>query len=143
MTPANRDLYCADQMARASESLETAQENLGIQRPKVAVSQAYYAMFHAATALLAARDIHRRRHGGVKAALAQYFCKTGDIEPRFSSMLDKAFDMRIDCDYKVRHKQGRSGGEMLVEWAREFLAATEERLKVEFEEIEGGSDAPK
>ncbi len=143
MTPENRHLYSADLMARAAESLETAQENLAIQRPKVAVSQAYYAMFYTASALLAARDIHRRRHGGVKAAFGQYFCKTGDIEPRFSSMLDKAFDMRIDCDYKVRYKQGRSGAEMVVEWAREFLAVAEERLKVEFEETEGGSGASK
>ncbi len=143
MTPANRHLYCADQMARAVESLDDAQKSLTMDMFKAAISQSYYAMFHAASALLAARDIHRRRHGGVKAALGQYFCKTGDIEPRFSSVLDKAFDMRIDCDYKVRYKQGRSGAEMVVEWAREFLAVAEERLKVEFEETEGGSGASK
>lgn len=134
MTPENRRLYCADLMARAAESLETAQETLAIQRPKVAVSQAYYAMFHAASALLAARDIHRHRHGGVKAAFTEQFCKTGDIEPKFGHMLRKAFDMRIDCDYKVRHKQGRSGAEMAVEWARTFLAAVEKRIKAELEE---------
>ena len=140
MTPENRHTYCADVMARASESLDDAQKSLAMDMFKAAVSQSYYAMFHAASALLAARDIQRHTHGGVKAALGQHFCKTGDIEPRFNSMVGKAFDMRIDCDYKVRHKQARSGAEMAVEWAREFLAAAEERLKVELAELKG--DAP-
>ncbi len=143
MTPENRHLYCPDQMALATERLTSAQNNLAMGDFKVAISQSYYAMFHAVTALLAARDIHRRRHGGVKAAFIQYFCKTGDIEPRFGTMLDKAFDMRLACDYKVRHKQGRSGAEMVMEWARELLAVAEQRLKVEFEETEGGPGASK
>ena len=80
MTPENRHLYCPDQMALAAERLTSAHNNLAMGDFKVAISQSYYAMFHAASALLAARDIHRRRHGGVKAAFIQQFCKTGDIE---------------------------------------------------------------
>ncbi len=131
MTPRNRHLYCAEVMARAAESLESAQKSLDIDMLKVAVSQGYYAMFYAASALLAARDIHRRRHKGVISAFGEHFCKTGDIDSRFGSMLDKAFDMRLDCDYKVGHRQGRVAAEAALERGREFVRTAEDGLKKE------------
>ncbi len=135
MTPRNRHLYCAELMALATESLDAAQKNLDMDLLKVAVSQGYYAMFYAASALLAARDIHRHRHGGVMSAFDEQFCKTADMEPRFGSMLRKAHGMRIDCDYKIVYRQGGSAAGAAVERAREFLQAADERLKVELEKL--------
>ena len=131
MTPENQRLHCAELMDLASESLGTAQDNLAIPRLRVVVTQSYYAMFYAASALLAARDIHRRRHRGVISAFREHFCKTGVIDTRFGLMLDKAFDMRVDCDYKVGHRQGRAAAEAALERAREFVQTAEERLKTE------------
>ncbi len=136
MTPRNRRDYAAELISRAAESMRAAKKNLAMDEFKVAVSQSYYAMFHATSALLAVRDIHRSKHAGVIAAFGQRFSRTGDMEPRFHGMLQKAYEMRQVCDYKAAYRQSREGAEAAVRRALEFLAAAEERLKVELEGLE-------
>ncbi|MBU2596179.1 MAG: hypothetical protein KJ757_01245, partial [Planctomycetes bacterium] len=47
------------------------------------VGRSYYAMFHAASALLSGKDIKRHSHQGLISAFGQFFVKPGNIEPKF------------------------------------------------------------
>lgn len=51
---------------RAHEDLRAAESNLQQGFHGVAVARAYYAMFYAASALLAHLGIHRNRHSGAR-----------------------------------------------------------------------------
>lgn len=46
---------------RAREAVRQAQDNIGLNHYDVAISRAYYAMFYAATALLASKGISRSK----------------------------------------------------------------------------------
>ncbi len=135
MTPRNRRDYARELLERAAESMRSAEKTLAIEEFKVAASQSYYAMFHPASALLAARDIHRHRHGGVIAAFGEQFAREGEDWQRLHAVFKKAFGVRTDCDYKRAYRQSREGAEAAVERAREFLQAADERLKVELEKL--------
>lgn len=86
---------------RARMALQQSSDNLDLGYYDVATSRAYYAMFYAATALLASQGISRSKHSGVHSAFGQHFVKPGLIEPSYSRMLSNAFNVRLDSDYDV------------------------------------------
>ena len=117
----NEDVYL--HFERADDCLAQAESLLADSWPGAAISRAYYAMFHAATAALLHRGVSRRSHQGVIGAFGQTFAKTGLIEPRFHRYLADAFDLRQESDYQpVVHLSDAQARE-IVERAREFVAA--------------------
>jgi uncharacterized protein (UPF0332 family) len=62
-------------------------------------SRAYYACFHAATAVFAARGATFRRHSGLLAALDRDLIKTGRVPPECGSLLRSLFQSRLRSDY--------------------------------------------
>lgn len=66
---------------RARRDLKAAESNLKLGYYYIAVSRSYYAMFYAASALLASKGVVRSKHSGVMSAFGEYFVKTGIIEP--------------------------------------------------------------
>lgn len=87
-----------------------------------AVSRSYYAMFHAASATLLHRDIKRRSHQGVIAAFGQTFAKPGMIDARFHKYLAKAFDLRLESDYRPTARVTEVRAREMLGWAQEFVA---------------------
>ena len=57
---------------RAVECVEDSQILLDNDRPAAAVARAYYAMFHAATAILESKGIRRSSHHGMVSAFGEY-----------------------------------------------------------------------
>ena len=55
-----------------------------------AISEAYYAMFHAAKALLALRGIYPKTHAGVVSQFGLQFVTEGLIEELYAKSLVKA-----------------------------------------------------
>jgi uncharacterized protein (UPF0332 family) len=84
---------------RAAECVEDSRILLDNERPAAAVARAYYAMFHAATAALAAKDIKRSSHRGILSAFGQYLVKPGLIEQKFHLYLRETFELRQQTDY--------------------------------------------
>jgi uncharacterized protein (UPF0332 family) len=84
---------------RAAECGEDAQVLLDNNRPVASVARAYYAMFHAATAVLADRGIRRSSHHGILSAFGEYLVKPGLIDRRFHLFLREAFELRQQTDY--------------------------------------------
>jgi uncharacterized protein (UPF0332 family) len=69
----------------------------GLQRS--AVNRAYYAMFYAVLALLAARRTETSRHSGVIAQFDQMYVKPELLRKEFSRWLHEAFLHRQAADY--------------------------------------------
>ena len=94
-----------------------------------AVSRAYYAMFSAAKALLAAKGIHPRTHGGVLQALGEHFVKPGLLDPKHASHLGFAMQMRQRADYGDLAVTA-ADAEAVLERATDFMRGVEAALKL-------------
>ena len=112
-------------MERAEEKLGAA--NLLFENDMFAdaISEAYYAMFHAAKSLLALRDIYPRTHAGVVSQFGLQFVNEGLIEELYAKSLAKAQTRREKADYDIYYEPSKEEAESIVEDAEMFL----ERIK--------------
>lgn len=93
-----------------------------------AVSRAYYAVFHAACALLAAIGRTVRTHDGLRAAFAQHFVKPGKLDPKYSRLLARIAADRNDADYGAIATFQPADSEQTLRQAEEFVDAVEAYL---------------
>lgn len=87
-------------LERADDCLKDAEILVNAQRPAAAVGRGYYAMFHAASAVLLQEDIKRSSHQGIISAFGQFLVKSGRIEQKFHRHFREAFDLRQQSDYE-------------------------------------------
>ena len=107
----------------ANECITQAELLCAASHPGAAIGRSYYAMFHAATAVLLHRGVERHSHQGIIAAFAQIFVKTGLVEARFHRYLRKAFDLRQESDYQPAVRMADEQAREVLGWAKEFVAA--------------------
>lgn len=65
------------------------------------VNRAYYAMFHAVSALLLLDGKRYKKHKGVITAFGRDYAKIGLVPKEYSELLSKAHDARNKADYDV------------------------------------------
>ncbi|MFH1071157.1 MAG: HEPN domain-containing protein [Candidatus Glassbacteria bacterium] len=105
----------AERALRASETLLNSGD------PEFAAGRAYYAMLHAAQALLRERDLKYRKHAGVHGAFGENFVRTGLLDSRYHRWLLDAYDERLRGDYDINVSFEASSVSMRIEQAREFI----------------------
>jgi uncharacterized protein (UPF0332 family) len=93
-----------------------------------AVGRAYYAMLHAAQALLREQGLAYRKHSGVHAAFGENFAKTGILDPKYHRWMLAAFDARLKGDYDFEATIDEATVRTIFEQAREFVAAVGSQL---------------
>jgi uncharacterized protein (UPF0332 family) len=94
-----------------------------------AVSRAYYAAFHMATAALYAVNVVRGKHRGVEGALAQFLVKPGFVESEYHEIFRRLMRGRIVSDYGgERDAEGRIEPEILSEAVMEQMLQDAERF---------------
>ena len=113
------DSRAAEQELKLAEyDLLKSRGTLSAGDDKWAAVQAYYAMFHAARALLFSTGLKERSHSAVQAALDE-MSKNGIIESISKANFAAAREAREDSDY--RGKFSRTTAENTVENAEDFL----------------------
>ncbi len=115
------------EMAESLIDLEEAQDRFEHGRYKYCTTTAYYAMFHAARALLYSQGYRERSHWCVLAAMEELFGKTGKLEMRLVRALGQAMTLREDADYAAEYSQ--KGAEQTSKNAKEFIEKAQEILK--------------
>jgi len=116
-------------LSRARQDLEAAESNVRHGFYAVSVTRAYYAMFYAASALLASKGISRSKHSAILAAFGEHFAKTGLIEPNYAKSFGHAFDARLDSDYDITFAADRALAEGVLGDAREFVERVDRYLR--------------
>ena len=116
-------------MTRAYDMLEVARHNLDDGYNLTAVNRAYYAIFNAANALLATKEITRSKHSGVIAAFRQYFIKTGEIESEYGHIFGQLLDDRNISDYVILEEIETSQASLDVSEAKRFVERIEDYLQ--------------
>ncbi len=110
-------------MARAGKNLVEAEDLLRLGHREAAISRAYYAMFAATRALLAAKGMAFSKHSTVIAEFGRTFAKPGLLDSRFHRYLREAFRRRADADYDETWAASDEEAEEVITWARELLDA--------------------
>jgi uncharacterized protein (UPF0332 family) len=113
------------ELARARRMLEAATALHGLGFHEDAVSRAYYAVFHAASALLATIGRTVRTQDGLRAAIGQHFVRAGLLEPRFARVLARVAADRNDADYNAAAAFGPEDSLATIADARAFVDAAE------------------
>lgn len=114
--------FAAVEWDRARRTLATA-EGLVKTDPDSAASRAYYAVFHALTALFALRNRAFAKHSGLRAALHRDLVRTGDLETDFGRDYDFLMDLRETADYGGMTQVDAPSADLAVGKARGLLAA--------------------
>lgn len=89
------------ELERAAAALLSANILLGAKQYPDAVSRAYYAMFHAACALLASIGRTARTHDGLRALISEHFIRPGILAQEHGRALSRMAGDRGDADYNV------------------------------------------
>jgi uncharacterized protein (UPF0332 family) len=112
--------------ALVSKELETAGADLERARKtskegdyKWATIQAYYAMFHAARAMLYARNLREHSHFCLIAAIRALYVVTKEFPIKYLEAFQDAKSLREEADYHNRWSQ--AGCAKLLIQAQEFL----------------------
>ncbi len=108
--------------------LAVSKHNLDEGFHTTAVNRAYYAVFYAANALLAFKQISRSKHSAVIAAFRQEFVRTEIFDAEFSRIYGRLMDDRNVADYviveeieKDRATTNFADAVRFVERAKEYL----------------------
>lgn len=117
-------------LARAHEDVTAARYLLEKSLFAHAVSDAYYAMFHAAKALLVEQGTEVSSHRGVLSTIGHDFVRSGRLAPVFGEHLHIAFDQRQRADCKVTDHLDEVVARECLEWAEGFIAEAEQILGV-------------
>jgi uncharacterized protein (UPF0332 family) len=112
----------AEQEIKSSqERLEAAEILLKNRKIVDSISRAYYAMFHAARALLYLYGIEPRTHEGVIREFSRIITEEKLMDKKFGRNLRQAFEMRESGDYRVGVIFEEEDAKDVLEKAKEFV----------------------
>jgi uncharacterized protein (UPF0332 family) len=111
--------------ARARDKLAVAKHVLAAEYFADAVSPAYYAVYHAAEAVLLIEGDEPRSHEGLKTLFGLRFVKTGRLPEELASILRELKDERENSDYSIFPAITAEEAERAVASAERFVAALE------------------
>jgi uncharacterized protein (UPF0332 family) len=115
---------CHDSLAAARELLESGHYD-------AAASRAYYAAFHAATAVLGARGLKFSKHKGLIAAVHRDLVRPGALSVEVGKALDSLFRVRGVGDYGGLDRVTEEGARRAVANAEHFVEEALRLLKPE------------
>jgi hypothetical protein len=99
VTEANRRANVASELARAEESMKAARLLIDAGLLHDAESRLYYAIYHAAVAVLLTEGIEPRSHAGTVSLLGLHFVKTGRMAAEDARLFARIQKYRIESDY--------------------------------------------
>ena len=112
----------AEQEIKSSqERLEAAEILLKNGKIVDSISRAYYAMFHAARALLYLYGIEPRTHEGVIREFSRIITEEKLMDKKFGRNLRQAFEMRESSDYRVGVIFEEEDAKDVLKKAKEFV----------------------
>jgi uncharacterized protein (UPF0332 family) len=129
MEPSVREMILG-QTTKAEEKLRAAQVLMKGGFLDDAISRAYYAIFHAAGAVLLSEGISVESHSALKDMFGLHFVKTGKIDRKYGRILSKLKDERETGDYDIYTSFEQDDAGNAVKEAGEFLAAMKSYLAV-------------
>jgi len=122
------DLKQKQRLLEANDRLRGSERDYQYGDYKGASSRAYYAMFHAASALLEARGASAKTHRGLMSQFRQYWVQTGEVSQELDRTFRETQERRVESDYEP-------ASSISAEDARESIQAAERMLELALQHI--------
>ena len=115
-------------LKKAEEELEIAKKLLDANYFAKSLNSSYYSMFHAIRALLAIEKVDSKKHAGLINFFNNLFIKTNKIQEQYFTFISKAFNIRMQSDYKDFYVAIKQDAERQIQNAEKFLEMVKEYL---------------
>ena len=89
----------AYRLEKADAVMIEAKDNAGLKHWTLAANRLYYAVFHAATALLVDKSLTAKSHAGVIRVLCKEFVLSGMLDRNDARLISRLQNMRNSGDY--------------------------------------------
>ncbi len=116
-------------LEKAKDDYETAKINFLHKKYSQSANRSYYAMFHAVRALLALDRFDSSKHWGIISYFNHHYIKTSLIDPKYSKMIMKAFNVRQNCDYDDYFQISIKTCKNQLDKAKVFISMIEKELE--------------
>ncbi len=121
--------YAKYRLTLAEERVQTTRLLIESGSYRDSINRSYYAIFTAARALLAEKNIDFKKHSAVIGYFRREYIKTNVFDAKFSDYIGKAFSFRNDCDYGDFVIVSRAEAEEQYQHAVEFVEAVKKYLE--------------
>lgn len=115
-------------LRRAHRSLESSRHSLEADFVNEAISSAYYAVFHAATAAINEEGLAARSHRGTHHLFHQTYVATGRAAGDLGGLAKRLEEQRREADYAVEPGFSHSDAEQAIAQAEHFVEMVEGAL---------------
>ncbi len=129
MSATSHDKEIEAEFLRAEKSLRAARLLFTDGLLEDTLSRTYYAILHAARAVLLAEGIRVKSHKAVRRLFGKYLIKTGKLDPQYATILAEEQDDRYLADYDVIFLPEKERVEKRLKDAEMFLKAMKDYLK--------------
>ena len=126
----NQDEFIEYWLQKATQDLESARDNLKAVRLQNAVRDAYFACFHAFSAVLLKEGRSFRRHKEVRSALHRDYIKTKKIGVEWGKHYDWLFDNRQKADYRPLVQFDPEQIEEIIRRSEDFVLEMKNLIKL-------------
>ncbi|MBI5750060.1 MAG: HEPN domain-containing protein [Nitrospinae bacterium] len=111
------------EISRGQKSLKSAKKLFEEGLLEDAISRSYYAVLHAAKAVLLSENVTVSSHEAVKRLFGMHLIKIGKIELKYSKILSEEQDERYLADYDVAFSPEPDRVEERIKAAEDFCDA--------------------
>lgn len=118
-------------LAKAKQYLDDAKKTLAMEMYDTAANRSYYAIFHAARAVLALDGLDFKKHSGVISNFQMRYIKSGIFDKQLSNIIKSAFSLRTESDYEDFYVISKTDVENQVSEAEVFFRAISEYINAE------------
>jgi len=115
-------------LEQAEEKLVIAREMLDNGHLGEAAGRAYYAMFHAAQALLKSKNLQAKTHRGTFGLLGEHFVGRSALTKQDARNLKLAMELREEGDYGIDFQATEAEVKLGLDRARTFIEHAKETL---------------
>lgn len=119
--------FARSEWQRAQRAIQSATTLLASD-PESAVSRAYYAAFHALTALFALRGQSFNKHAALRSALHKDLIHAGDWPAELGKDYDLLTELRETGDYGGTTRVSEENARRAIEAAQRIIAACQQKL---------------
>lgn len=117
----------AKELSQSDHDFQAAKKSCDGAEYKWATIQAYYAMFHAARALLFAKGYREKSHYCLSVALVELYVDAAKLPPSLVKDFDRAMLLREGADYKGDFSA--AGAREVINSAEQFIAVANQLLR--------------
>ncbi len=122
--------FVKEHLKLSKEFLKDAKRLFELKSLRSAVDRAYYAMYHAAQAILLSKGIKAKTHKGTILEFGKNIVEKGLIPKEYGKWFAEALDTRLSGTYNIYAHFGEEIVEKLIERAEKFVKEVEKILEV-------------